>query len=119
MRQWFWMALLTGSTLWVGCGKSQDGAVAGNHTTNQTALVELEPWELRAKELTAAVKPGMTEDEVIAVAGDPKMVRTAFGGKTGDTWQYELGSGNWFNVQFNKNKRVDGAGLEGLVKPQN
>ena len=86
--------------------------------TNRAAPVVLEPWELRAKELTDVIKIGMTEDEVFKAAGDPKMVRTSFGGQTAAVWQYELGGGNWFNVQFNKSNRVESAGIENLVKSQ-
>ena len=121
MRIWqcILIMLLAGSALWAGCGKRKDGATSKTPATNQTVLVELEPWEVRAKELKGIIKDGMSEDEVFTAAGDPKMVRTSFGDNTAATWQYELGAGNWFNVQFNKSNRVDSAGLESLVKPQN
>ena len=71
--------LLAGSALWAGCGKRKDGATSKTPATNQTVLVELEPWEVRAKELKGIIKDGMSEDEVFTAAGDPKMVRTFFG----------------------------------------
>ena len=118
LRQWILIVVLAGPALWIGCGKHKDAGVPGNNVTNQAAPVVLEPCELRAKELTDVIKIGMTEDEVFKAAGDPKMVRTSFGGQTAAVWQYELGGGNWFNVQFNKSNRVDSAGVENLVKSQ-
>lgn len=118
-RQCLLLAMLAGSVFGVGCGKPKEvAAPVVDHATNQAAPVALEPWELRAKELFAAIKTGMSEDEVVKVAGDPKMVKTAFGVHTGGTWQYELGDGNWLTIQFDKSNRVDTAGLTIPTKPQ-
>ena len=113
------LAVLTGAVVGIGCGKPKATTAPGvNHATNGAAPVALDPWELRANELVAAIKTGMTEDEVVKVAGDPKMVKTAIGLHSGGTWQYELGDGNWLTVQFDKSNRVDTAGLTIPTKPQ-
>ena len=119
MSQWILIGLVTGPLLWAGCGKPKAGGTPVATATNVAAPVVVEPWLLRMKELTAAVKPTMTEDEVLQIAGDPKMVRTAIGAESAATWQYELGDGNWFIVQFDKSNRVAHAELVNAVKPQN
>ena len=115
--------MLTGSLLWVSCGKPKEVAAPAEPTTNKSALgasvpVALEPWIAKAKELTADIKPGMTEDDVLKLVGDPTMVKTAIGVQGEAVWQYDLGSGNWFTVQFDKSNRVASAGLVNPIKPQ-
>ena len=106
MKHLILIAILAGSALWVGCRKSKESVATNELVTNQVAPVVLEPWAVRAKEFTAAVKIGMTDDEVVNAIGDPKMVTTAIGAQGDATWQYELGGGNWFTVQFDKSNRV-------------
>jgi len=106
MKQLILIAMLAGSILWVGCRKSKESVATKDLVTNQVAPVVLEPWVVRAKELTATVKIGMTDDEVVNAIGEPKMVTTAIGAQGDATWQYELGAGNWFTVQFDKSNRV-------------
>ena len=106
MKQLILIAMLAGSILWIGCRKSKESVATDELITNQVAPVVLEPWAVRAKELTVAVKIGMTDDEVVNAIGEPKMVTTAIGAQGDATWQYELGAGNWFTVQFDKSNRV-------------
>jgi len=119
MRQWILIAMFASPTLWGGgCGKPKEVAAPVTTTTNLVVPAATAPWLLRAKELTAAIKKGMTEDEVMQVAGDPKMVKTNIGIESAATWQYDVGGGNWFNVQFDKSNRVASAALENTVKAQ-
>ena len=109
MKQLILIAMLAGSILWIGCRKSKESVATNELVTNQVVPVVpvvLEPWAVRAKELTAAVKIGMTDDEVVNAVGEPKMVTSAIGAQGDATWQYELGAGNWFTVQFDKSNRV-------------
>ena len=115
MKLFLVMMILTGTLLLSGCEKPKKTTVA---VTRSELPPPLTPAQLRLKELTSAVKPGMLEDEVVRVAGEPKTVRTTPGGKTPLVWQYDLGDGTRFDVRFDKNHHVAVAELESSSRAQ-
>ena len=100
------MTLLVGTLLVVGCEKPKPTAA----TVHRTDLPPpLSPVQQRLKLLTDSIKPGITDDDVVRVAGEPKMAHAMPGSQTPVTWQYELGDGTWFVVRFDKHNRVSSA----------
>ena len=106
---------LTGALLLAGCEKPKKTTVA---VTRSELPPPPTPAQLRLKELTRAVQPGLTDDEVVRVAGEPQSARTTGGNQTSVAWQYELGDGNRFIVRFDKSNRVTIAGLESALRAQ-
>ena len=108
MRNRFWMmiVLATGWITFSGCHKGKTSHETVAPATHPAGPVALEPWQKRLQELTTAVKPGMTEDAVTQVAGDPKWTSMTLGGAITSTWSYELGNGDVFLVRFDRNHHV-------------
>jgi len=75
-----------------------------------------EEWYPRYCELTNAVQPGMTKDEVAKVAGSPQRTRSSIGGTTALRWEFLLGSNAFFEVWFDHSNRVARAELLSGVK---
>ena len=73
-------------------------------------------WEAKAEELSAAIKPGMTQDEVLRIAGEPTEHRTVVSGETIQVWDYDLAPRTYFRVTFDARDRVISASLFMPVK---
>ncbi|MEI6085232.1 MAG: hypothetical protein WCS70_13155 [Verrucomicrobiota bacterium] len=101
--------ILASALLLIGCSKPE-APVPG-------VVQAVAAWEKRSAELSAAIKPGMTEDEVTKVAGNASRTKTLMtGGDALVMWEYDLGENNRFKVRFDKNGRVASARLEsGMV----
>lgn len=97
------MMILASTLLVMGCEKPKKTAVAVHRDELPPPLTSAQQ---RLNQLTNIVKLGLTEEEVIQVAGEPKSVQTTPGGKLAALWQYDLGDGRWFVVRFDKSNRV-------------
>jgi outer membrane protein assembly factor BamE (lipoprotein component of BamABCDE complex) len=75
-----------------------------------------EPWQIKRDEIVAAVKVGMTEEEVVKAIGEPKRVKSVSGTVPIINWQYELPGGKWLNVRFGKDNRVVAVELDAMFK---
>ena len=100
------MMILASALLVVGCEKPKKTTVAVHQDELPPPLT---PAQQRLNQLTSVVKPGLTEEEVVHVAGEPKTVQTTPGGKTAALWQYDVGDGRWFVVRFDKSNHVASA----------
>ena len=109
------ISLLTGVLFLAGCEKPKKAAVAVHRAELPPPL---SPAQVRLNQLTSALKPGLTEDEVVRAAGEPQSARSTPGSKVSVVWQYDLGDGNRFLVRFDKNKQVTVVGLESALRAQ-
>ena len=109
------MMILAGTLLVVGCEKPKKTAVAVHRDELPPPLTSAQQ---RLNQLIGVVKPGLTEEEVIHVAGEPKTVQTTPRGKTAALWQYDLGDGKLFVVRFDKSNRVASADLNNTGRAQ-
>lgn len=94
-----------------GCKKTESPA-----TSAPSALTK-EPWQIKRDELGAAVKVGMSEDEVVKAIGEPHHSKSIVAGTAVVAWEYDLSGGRYFKVRFDKNRRVASAGFEGTGIP--
>jgi hypothetical protein len=83
------------------------------------AAAAVPAWQKRSEKLSAAIKVGMSEEEVTKAAGEPSRSKTLItGGDTLVAWEYDLGESNRFKVRFDKNGRVASAQFESAVPIQ-
>jgi outer membrane protein assembly factor BamE (lipoprotein component of BamABCDE complex) len=68
-----------------------------------------EPWRARADELQAAIKPGMTQQEVLAQLGEPNEHKSILAGTAVQIWDYEIAPKIFFRVFFDAHDRVTSA----------
>ena len=75
-----------------------------------------EAWRAAAAKLETAIKPGMTQKEVLAVAGQPTEQKTIISGDVAEVWHYEVTPRVYLKVQFNRNGRVINTQLDSTYK---
>ena len=110
------LIVLTGTLGLTGCEETKKTAVVAGHRAELPP--PLSPVQQRLKELTDSVKPGMADEDVLRIAGEPKSARTTPGSKTPLVWVYDLGDGIRFAVRFDKGNRVTVAELDGNMRAQ-
>ena len=112
-----WLITIIASILAVaGCGKTETHTPAT--TTKPVPYVPpaSEAWKAKRDQLAAAIKVGMTEDEVVKAVGEPKRVKSVSGAVPEINWQYELPDRKWLNVRFGKGDRVVAVELDSVTK---
>lgn len=77
-----------------------------------------EPWRARYAELQRVIQIGMTEAEVLRVAGEPSRSKTFVGAEATTVWEYDMGAGARFKVRFDQSNRVARAEFNTQVKVQ-
>ena len=112
----FFLIMLASVLGLTGCEKPKKTTVATVHRDELPP--PLSPVQQRLKELTNAIKPGMAEEDVLRIAGEPKSARTTTGSKAPLVWLYDLGDGTRFSVRFDKSNRVTVAELDGNSRAQ-
>jgi hypothetical protein len=75
-----------------------------------------ESWKAIAAKLEAGIKPGMTQKEVLAVAGQPTEQKTIMSGEIVEVWQYEVAPRIYLKVRFNRSDRVINTQLDSEYK---
>jgi len=76
-------------------------------------------WKKQLDEMSAAIKVGMTEEEVVKVVGEPNRTKTLVdGGNAMVRWEYDLGASDHFIIRFDKSSRVASARLANAVQVQ-
>ena len=109
MKTGLFILLLTSVLAWSGCDKPK--------APSPSAAAAPEVWRARYDQLKAAVKIGMTEEEVTKAVGEPKRTYSYFGaGSTTVTWEYEMPGGNRFAVRFGKDNKVVYADFDSATK---
>ncbi|MCG3148145.1 MAG: hypothetical protein PCFJNLEI_01587 [Verrucomicrobiae bacterium] len=69
--------------------------------------------QTRLDELTAAIKVGMTEDEVVRAVGEASRTKSRISGAiTTVAWEYDLGDGRRYRIWFDRENRVTSARLD-------
>ena len=116
MKVLFVLIVLASSLVLTGCEKPKRTAVTAVHRAELPP--PLSPAQQRLKELTNAIKPGMADEDVLRIAGEPKSARTTTGSKAPLVWLYDLGDGTRFSVRFDKGNRVTVAELDGNSRAQ-
>jgi|GEM_PF-2184679 len=116
MKVLFVLIVLASSLVLTGCEKPKRTAVTAVHRAELPP--PLSPAQQRLKELTNAIKPGMADEDVLRIAGEPKSARTTTGSKAPLVWLYDLGDGTRFSVRFDKSNRVTVAELDGNSRAQ-
>ena len=69
-------------------------------------------WKAEYARMSAAVKTGMTEQEVLTALGEPTKRRTIIEGDIVQVWVYDIGPEIHFKVQFDRQGKVIGAHLD-------
>jgi hypothetical protein len=108
-------ALVVGLLLLVACREPVSTPAPGP-ATNAVAIPE---WKARLDELTAAIKIGMSEDEVVKAVGEPNRTQSLVSSLTTTVvWEYDLPNGQRFRVRFDPNNRVSQARVESAMMVQ-
>jgi len=116
MKVLFVLIVLASALVLTGCEKPKKTTGAAVHRDELPP--PLSPAQQRLKELTNVIKPGMADEDVLRIAGEPKSARTTTGSKAPLVWLYDLGDGTRFSVRFDKSNRVTIAELDGNSRAQ-
>lgn len=110
MRQYAFMIALA----LVGCEKP-----APAPPVKPLEVKPLENWQKRREELKRLIKPGMTPDEVVKAAGEPRQTKSRINADPGKAlWEYELGESRYFMVRFGADGRVIRADFDNEIRIQ-